>query len=331
MGFLSRYQKNRGSFSPRSFLVFLLLAITCLSAIHWNFLISDKITVIQNAPIDPSGPSSFAFFNFAPDPALLVDPVLNISCSGHELSREVHQYIQVEKNSPAIGVLVLNDQEISSGQFPLSTRFFEAQWLSNGRYSVHKSNLASNLSQSKPYLLSESPSAPGRWKKLSRSHFFWGADPNKPQANNIDVAYTCSVIPDLSLWGSVDEQGVIIPDRWLSGFNTLNASEQKNRMVYSLETFKLSSIIIHSFIINALFLIFVKEQFMRGYAQSVSRIVLRLRQYDILLTPLILLIPPSFITALIFSIFLTSYAALYSFARKQSQELLDIQRINFYR
>lgn len=331
MGELSQYKKER---KLRYYIIFalstLLIVICSWSCWTWHQITQTQILKVITAPIDPQGPSNFAFYNMTPSADSLVDPVLNVCCQGHELTRQVEQYIIFQKDTPATPLLILGDRELAAGQFPLSTRFFESKVISDGHYFVKKELLPANMALKKPFALKEEAPRPQRWKKISAGKFFWGQTPNNPQEGNIEVRYTCAIIPTISLWGALDEQGNITPDSWLSGVNTLEASEQKKRMIYSLETFQLSSLAIHAFIINALTLIILREKFMSPSWRHVGALILSMRKYEVLASPIVLFITPSFMSALIVCTFLVTYGACCLFAKNQQQHLLDIERVYFY-
>lgn len=331
MGELFKHQKER---KLRFYIVFtlstLLIVLTSWSCWRWHHITSNQIAKITAAEIDPRGPSSFAFYNMTPSADLLTDPILNIHCEGHELTRQVEQYILFNKDTPATPLLIFGEQELSAGQFPLSTRFFESKVITDGKYFVDKSLLPAHMAIKKPFALKEDTPRPQRWKKISAGRFFWGQNPNNPQEGNIEVHYTCALIPQISLWGAIDEQGRITPDSWLLGVNTLEASEQKQRMIYSLETFHLSSLAVHVFIINALILIILKERFMSPSWRYIGALILSMRKYEVLVSPIVLFISPSFISALIVCTVLVTYGACCLFAKNQQRELLNIERIYFY-
>lgn len=312
-------------------LVSLLILSSCWSCWRWYHIIQKQLVKIENAPIDPEGPASFAFFNMHPNADVLVDPVLNICCHGHELTRQVQQYVRLQQDSPPMPILVVQDAPLSGGEFPLSSQLFESDWVHSDRYSVPKSAIPINMTESQPFQIQPLEPRPPSWKKVTARNFFWGESVSRPQSGNIDVSYTCSVVPRISLWGSVDEQGVITPDKWYSGVNWLSAADQKERMIYSTETFLLSSIAIHCFIINALVLIVLKERFMSGSLRRFGQMLLSLRSYDVLLSPILLFITPSFVTALIVCTLLITYCGCYVFAKKQQEQWLEIQRIDLYR
>jgi hypothetical protein len=187
------------------------------------------------------------------------------------------------------------------------------------------------LTLKKSLTLKELLPRPAQWKKISSTEYFWGQNPKSPQAGNISVRYTCRIVPALSLWGSVDISGRITPDSWLNGVSLLSATKQKQHLIDNLETFKMSSLAIHIFILTALFLIFIKECFKNPKWRRIAQIFITLRQYDILLSPAILLIQPSFITALLTTTFLAIYRGCCFFAQQQEKTLSEIERIYFYR
>lgn len=331
MGTLPRSQKEgKQRFLIVSLFSSVLMALSAWSCWSWHQIIEQRVGQIAQAPIDPTEPTSFAFFNFEARPDSLTDHVLNVRCQGHEMTRQVEQYVVLQDGTPVTPLLILGEQELAGGQFPLATRFFESSWLSNGFYHIKKSDLPINLAVKQPLSIIDQQPRPPRWKKLSPHHFFWGNNPMQPQEGNIDVRYTCALMPTLSLWGSLDRQGVITPDPWLSGVSKLPAAQQKDVMIHSLKTFQLSSLAIHAFIINALLLMVLKERFMTQSWLPIGRALLSFRRYEVLLSPLVLLISPSFFSALSVCLILSTYGACCVFAKNQ-QELLSIERVNFYR
>lgn len=311
-------------------LIGVLIALLVCSAWRWEHVIAERALKIHNAPINPDTASSFAFVSLTPEKEELVDSVLNVRCYGHQLTRQVSQYVQIQQDMPPSPILVIQDQPVSAGQFPLSSKLFEDPILHQGPYSVEKSLVPPNIPQPQSFLLEILSPRPAAWKHVTAQEFFWGANPHHPEAGNISVNYTCTVVPEISVWGSVDEHGVITPDRWYGGISKLPAEEQKARLIYATDMFRLSSLAIHGFLINAIVLIGCKERFLSGHWHKAGKFLLSLRKYDVLLSPLLLLITPSFLSAMSVCTLLVSYAACCLFAQNQQQRWLEIQRIHLY-
>ena len=313
-----------------TFTVFLgLIAISTSYALQ---SIESTLHEIQNAPLDPQAPSSLAFIPFYPDRHIQTDPLTKASAPSNRLERRVKQY---RKLTPAEDLLLIpmtaepkDLTSVSHKELNLWSKTLAPEFYYDGFYKILSSEIGLENFVMRNDLISIPTSPFDRWVRVSPNSIFLGTTPAKPANGQYKIDYYSFVVPKLIILGSIDQTGAISPRKIFVDNPKLD--HPKQILIGQIQRFQTSILSLDLILITVLLLLAIRESTNPTASRELFTKLLAYSQYDLIFSPLILLIPPTQVGAMIFCLCFMIYGTCKVFLTK-SMILIQRERINLYR
>ena len=196
--------------------------------------IASSAPIIEHAPINTNKPSPFVWLTGSFEDHLLEDTALPVSCDGHRLLRIVQQYVKTPGQNTITPVAVPAELSQNNTHFP-----FHSLKIVPSKQNMHGVNVPSSVLEERFYethseFMEIKGTLPKHIQQIDKTIFFIGKHPSSPQENNIMIEYACQRLKPMTLWGSVNEDGMLEDSYIGSGMSTLSVQQQKKSLAESL-------------------------------------------------------------------------------------------------
>jgi len=313
-----------------TFLLFLtILSCSLFLARHH---LQSTFQEISQAPFDPQSPSPLAFIPFHPDRFYLSDPLTQAAAPANRLERHVSQY---RKLSPSDDLLLLplagetQDQKRQHHiEQILSSKIFAPEFYQDSFYKIASNDMGLTHFVLRNDLIDIPPSPFQRWVSIAPHTLFFGTSPDKPKEGQYQIEYYAYVIPKLIILGSIDRTGQIAPRKVFIDDPSLAPPQQQ--LLTQIKQFKTSMISLNIILLIVIFLIALRENWHPTSSRDRIEKLLKYSQYDLLLSPCILLIPQTQNGAMVFCLSFMIYGTFKIFLNK-ALRLIQAKRIDLYR
>jgi hypothetical protein len=218
---LSLSKNPRKPDHPSSFLIktifiglFLLLVagsiLTIMRARHQSM-------TILNAPINPNNASHACFVDFQPLRTKIFDTLTETFTYGHRLERNVYQYQDVTSSGELL-LLPISSQPASlphagSQETHLWSKVFSPDFYYSNHYKIRSQDIPLNFFSIRNDLVQIPMSEFDRWMKIRPNIIFIGKHSHTPIHSDYQIEYRSFIFENMTIWGSVDENGTIFPQK----------------------------------------------------------------------------------------------------------------------